>query len=159
VLPGIRVLPRTRRRTEPGGARRTGDLRRVEGVGGTPSLPAVEPGGRFKGPNPTVVVELPLGGWVEGAHLVTLGRPIACDAGSQFADSGAGKPVCHGGPKGMLFELLAGPGRPVPPPSHGLGSRFFTSTARRRKTSASPRFGAPIWTNLRVRLAQMRNRS
>jgi hypothetical protein len=56
------------------------------------------PGGRFKGRDPTVAVEVVEGRWVESAHLVYVGKADRLRRRlRQFADFGAGKPVGHWG--------------------------------------------------------------
>lgn len=67
-------------------------------AGGTPRFLDVNPGGRFKGQDPTVAVETLRGNWVPGAQVIYIGK---ADRGrrrlKQFARFGAGDPVGHWG--------------------------------------------------------------
>lgn len=63
------------------------------------------PGGRFKGRDPTVAVEVLESRWVEGANLVYVGKANRLRRRlRQFADFGAGKPVGHWGGR-YLWQL------------------------------------------------------
>jgi hypothetical protein len=67
------------------------------------------PGGRFKGRDPTVAMELLEGRWVEGAHLVYVGKADRLRRRlRQFADFGAGKPVGHWGGR-YLWQVEGSP--------------------------------------------------
>jgi hypothetical protein len=65
---------------------------------GDPEFLTRNPGGRFKGQDPTVAVDVLQAKWVPGAEVVYIGK--ADDAGrrlKQFARFGAGEPVGHWG--------------------------------------------------------------
>jgi hypothetical protein len=63
-----------------------------------PRYLAANPGGRFKGRDPTVVAAVIEARWVDGAHVIYVGKAdLLRRRLRQFADFGAGKPVGHWG--------------------------------------------------------------
>jgi hypothetical protein len=73
---------------------------------GDPRFLEANPGGRFKGKDPTVAEDALRANWVEGAEVVYIGRTDELRRRlRQFADFGAGKPVGHWG--GRLVWQLA----------------------------------------------------
>jgi hypothetical protein len=66
--------------------------------GKTPNYLASNPGGRFKGKDPTVAEDVLEAKWIEGAHVIYIGKADNLRRRlRQFADFGAGKPVGHWG--------------------------------------------------------------
>jgi hypothetical protein len=73
---------------------------------GEPTFRKTNPGGRFKGKDPTVREEALRSNWVVGAEVVYIGKADELRRRlRQFADFGAGKPVGHWG--GRLIWQLA----------------------------------------------------
>ena len=62
-------------------------------------------GGWFKGKDPTVAPDALSANWVQGAHVVYIGKADQLKRRlSQFADFGAGKPVGHWGGR-LIWQL------------------------------------------------------
>lgn len=73
---------------------------------GDPRFLEANPGGHFKGKDPTVPEKALRANWVEGAEVVYMGKANElCRRLRQFADFGAGKPTPHWG--GRLIWQLA----------------------------------------------------
>jgi hypothetical protein len=73
---------------------------------GDPKFLQANPGGRFKGKDPTVAEEALRANWVAGAEIIYIGKADDLRRRlGQFADFGAGKPVGHWG--GRLIWQLA----------------------------------------------------
>lgn len=73
---------------------------------GKPEFLEANPGGRFKGKDPTVPDETLRLNWVDGAEVVYIGQANELRRRlRQFADFGAGKPIGHWG--GRLIWQLA----------------------------------------------------
>jgi hypothetical protein len=71
-----------------------------------PSFLESSPAGRFKGRDPTVPAEALRANWVDGAHVVYIGKADQLRRRlRQFADFGAGRPIGHWG--GRLIWQLA----------------------------------------------------
>jgi hypothetical protein len=76
-----------------------------------PEFLHVNPGGRFKGRNPTVSVEALTANWVTGADVLYIGKAKTGRLQKrlrEFADFGAGRPIGHWG--GRLIWQLADSG-------------------------------------------------
>ncbi len=72
----------------------------------TPAFLAANPGGRFKGKDPTVTGDELDRNWVSGAHVIYIGKADVADRRlKQFGRFGAGDPVGHWG--GRLIWQLA----------------------------------------------------
>jgi hypothetical protein len=64
----------------------------------TPIFLDANPAGRFRGRNPTVSKSKILSNWVEGAHVIYIGKGGELQRRiKQFIDFGAGKPIGHWG--------------------------------------------------------------
>ena len=75
--------------------------------GGPPSFLDANPGGRFKQRNPTVDTALLRAKWIEGAHVVYIGKADRLRRRlRQFADFGSGKPIGHWGGR-YIWQLAA----------------------------------------------------
>jgi hypothetical protein len=78
----------------------------VRGSRGLPQFLDANPGGRFKGRDPSVPVEALRANWVDGAEVVYIGKADQLRRRlRQFADFGAGHPIGHWG--GRLIWQLA----------------------------------------------------
>jgi hypothetical protein len=72
---------------------------------GQPKFLKANPGGRFKGKDPTVSEEALRDNWVAGAEIVYIGKADELRRRlRQFADFGAGKPVGHWGGR-LIWQL------------------------------------------------------
>jgi 5-methylcytosine-specific restriction protein A len=75
-----------------------------------PVFLAANPGGRFKGRDPSVDVKVLQGRWVDGAHVIYVGKAdLLRRRLRQFADFGAAKPVGHWGGR-YIWQLDASAG-------------------------------------------------
>lgn len=78
----------------------------VRALAGEPAFLALNPGGQFRGRDPSVTAEALRANWVDGAEVVYIGKADELRRRlHQFADFGAGKPVGHWG--GRLIWQLA----------------------------------------------------
>jgi hypothetical protein len=85
---------------------REGGVYVVQGRGSAPAFLDANPGGRFKGRDPTVSREALEANWVEGAEVVYIGKADQLQRRlREFMRFGAGTPVGHWG--GRLIWQLA----------------------------------------------------
>jgi len=68
-----------------------------------PDFLASNPGGRFKGRDPTIDVSALEANWVDGAEVVYIGKADKLRR-RQFAQFGAGKPIGHWGGR-LIWQL------------------------------------------------------
>jgi hypothetical protein len=77
----------------------------VRTASGEPEFLKTNPGGRFKGRDPTVPEEALRLNWVDGAEVVYIGKADELRRRLRhFADFGAGKPIGHWGGR-LLWQL------------------------------------------------------
>lgn len=77
----------------------------VQTAGTEPDFLASNPGGRFKGRDPTIDVSALKANWVEGAEVVYIGKADKLRRRlRQFAQFGAGKPIGHWGGR-LIWQL------------------------------------------------------
>jgi hypothetical protein len=74
-----------------------------------PSFLAENPGGRFKGQDPTVPIETLQANWVSGARVIYIGKADRARRRlTQYARFGAGEPVGHWGGR-LIWQLADSP--------------------------------------------------
>lgn len=77
----------------------------IQAAGAEPDFLASNPGGRFKGRDPTIDVSALEANWVDGAEVVYIGKADNLRRRlRQFAQFGAGKPVGHWGGR-LVWQL------------------------------------------------------
>jgi len=77
----------------------------LEAAGTEPDFLASNPGGRFKGRDPTIDVSALEANWVDGAEVVYIGKADNLRQRlRQFAQFGAGKPIGHWGGR-LVWQL------------------------------------------------------
>jgi len=139
---------------------RIGELAQVGGVYAVvresreaPVFLDVNPGGHFKGQDPTVPRETLLANWVEGAEVVYFGKANELRRRlREFADFGAGRPISHWGGR-LIWQLADSDALLVawkPTPS-GISPLAFEGDLIRRFRTA---YGKPPFANEPHRLGR-----